>query len=534
MKGHRNPIVWLLASILAVMLILPACGSAGSGSGSGGTGGGNEAQTTQPPQQETAAQQANEPAPASEEPVEVTIMSHFLTPTPPQKDNPVEQEIERLTNTKLDIQWVSGNNYTDKFNVTIASGAIPDLIFVNDPFGSVFRTAAAQGAFWDVGPYIQDYPNLVEKIDPIAWELTKMDGKNYGIPRPRPAEADTFFILRKDWLDHVGLDVPTTSEELYHVLKAFTEQDPDGNGKHDTIGYAAYVNPTDMGSLGRMEQIFTKANGEWKLQDDGQLVYTALLPEMREALEFMNRLYAEKLIPVDFASIKLSQTKEMFQAGQAGMINEKAGAMQQYYDSLVKLDPDFDFMSLMPVTSINGYNPKGPGFAAMNAIPKSVPEDKMKRILAMINRWMDDDVFILHKQGIEGVHHRVENGEVIIDTEKMRADSVESYNQIVYVANPYDSSVKPTFPEEVQTLYAEIQDERAKTSVADVSIGLYSETAITYLPELQKKIQDLKTKVIMGREPLEAWDQFVAGLKEDPNMVKMTEEINAAYQSRQQ
>src|SRR5690606_7944893 len=106
----------------------------------------------------------------------------------------------------------------------------------------------------------------------------------------------------------------------------------------------------------------------------------------------------------------------------------------------------------------------------------------------------EDDVFTLHKQGIEVIHHKVENGEVVIDTEKMKADGIEGYNQVVYVANPYDSSVKPTFPEEVQKLYAEIQDERAKSSTADVSLGLHSETGITYLPELKKKVQDMKTK----------------------------------------
>lgn len=518
LKGKRQKAAWIAGTLFA-MTVVSACGGGQAGPAGPAEGG------SQPEGGSAAPVQQNEG------PTTISIMSHFLTPTPPQKDNPVELEIERLTNTKLEIQWVSGNNYTDKFNVTIASGAIPDLIFVNDPFGSVFRTAAAQGAFWDVGPYIKDYPNLSEKIAPIAWELTKIDGKNYGIPRPRPSEADTFFILRKDWLDNVGLPMPTTSDELYEVMKAFTHNDPDGNGKHDTVGFAGQVNPTDMGTLGHFESIFTGAFGEWKLEND-QLVFTALLPEMRDALVYLSNAYKDGLLPVDLASLKLSQTKEMFQAGKAGVANDKAGAMQAVYDSLSKIDPDFDMMNLVPVTSINGFNPKGPGFAAMNAIPKSVPEEKMKKILAMIDTWMNDEVFVLHKQGIEGIHHTVENGEAVINTEKMEADAVGSYNQIVYVADEYDSSVKPVFPDEVNELYAQIQDERAKTSVADVSIGLYSETALTYLPELRKQLQDMKTKVIIGREPIEAWDALVASLSDDPSLKQMTAEMNAAYQAR--
>jgi len=467
----------------------------------------------------------------SEEPTEIRIMSHFFNPTPPSDDSEVKQEIEKATNTKLNIEWVSANNYADKLNVMLASGDLPDLVLIPDPFHPVFRKAAEQGAFWDVSPFIDEYPNLKSKIDQIAWDLTTINGANYGIPRPRPSEGDTFFVLRKDWLENVGLDIPTTSDELYEVMKAFTHNDPDQNGKDDTIGFAGQINPTDMGSLGNFEGIFTGANGEWK-EVDGELVYTALLPEMKESLEFLTKAYNDGLIPADFASLQVSQVKEMFQGSKAGMMSEKSGAFQENYDALSKIVPDFDFLNLYPLTHINNYNPKGPGFSGMNAIPKSVPEEKVKKILAMMDRWVQDDVFNLHKQGIEGIHHKVENGEVVIDTEKMVQDAVADFNQIVYVSDPYASTVKPTFPEEAQKLYAEIQDERVNTSVANVSLGLYSETAQTYLPELQKKTMDLKTKIILGRESIDAWDDYVENLQKDQNFIEMTEEMNEAYKAR--
>jgi len=464
-------------------------------------------------------------------PTKIRIMSHFFNPTPPSDDNAVKKEIEKATNTKLNIEWVSANNYTDKLNVMLASGDLPDLLLVPDPFNPVFRKAAEQGAFWDVSPFIDDFPNLSKTIDPIAWDLTKMNGGNFGIPRPRPSEGEAFFVLRKDWLDNVGLDIPKTSDELYEVMKAFTYGDPDQNGKDDTIGIAGQIDPTGMASLANFEGIFTGATGDWK-DVNGKLVHTATLPEMKDALEFLARAYKEKLIPEDFASLQLSQVKEMFQANKAGMISEKTGAMQENYDPLSKIVKDFDFMNLYPLTSINDYNPKGPGFSGINAIPKSVPEEKLKKILAMLDRWVQDDVFPLHSQGIEGVHHKVENGEVVVDTEKLIQEGVTDFNQILYVSDPYASTVKPVFPEEVQTFYAEVQDERANTSVADVSIGLYSETGQTYLPELTKKIMDLKTKIILGREPLSTWDQFVTELKADQNFIKLSEEINQSYKER--
>lgn len=499
---------------LALSSSLAACGGSSAAPSAGGQQGGEK----------------------TEPPFEVSVMVHFLNPQPASDDNPVKRAIEKATNTKLNIQWVSGNNYTDKLNVTLASGDMPDIVFINDPFSPVFRNMAAQGAFWDVGPFIKDYPNLVNGISQTAWDLSKMaDGKNYGIPRPRPSEADSFFIIRKDWLDALGLQVPTTAEELYQVMKAFTEQDPDKNGKDDTVGYAAYLDPANlagpMGSLGQFESSFTGVNGKWKYVD-GQMVYTALLPEMKQAIEYYTRAYGEKLLPADFASLKLSQIRDMAKANKVGIFSEKAGALAEYHDQLKKIIPDLSYMDFIPVTNINGYNPKGPGFAGMISIPKKVPEEKMKRILKMVDTWMQPEVFDLQQYGIEGVHHTVKDGQKVVDTEKMTADSVGDFNQIVYVADPYASSTKNFFPQEANDLYKKIQDERAKTSVADIAYGLFSPTAQKLMPELEKKASDLKTKIILGREPISAWDSFVEGLKKDPELAKMSQELTEAYQKR--
>ncbi|MBD8067841.1 extracellular solute-binding protein [Bacillus sp. PS06] len=461
----------------------------------------------------------------------IRIMSHFFNPTPPSKDNEVEQKIEEATGVNLNIEWVSANNYAERFNVLLASQDMPDLMLVPDPFSPTFRKAAEQGAFWDVSPYIDQFPNLKNGIADIAWELTSINGKSYSIPRPRPVEGEAFFVIRKDWLDNLGLEVPTTSDELLEVMRAFTEDDPDGNGQNDTIGFTGYVNDEDLGAFGIFVSSFTGVNGEWK-EENGELIHTAFLPETRQGLEYVADAYEKGYITEDFASLQVSQAKEMFMAGKAGIISEKAGTAREYYDALSANNPDIEFVDFYPLTSINGYNPKGAGFAGTNAIPKSVPEEKMLKILGMINDWMEEDVFVYHKQGIEGVHHTVENGEVVIDTDQMVKDAIGDYNQIVNVADPTVYEFPPNFPEEADKLYTEITAERAKTSVANIGLGLYSETGVTYLPELRKKIQDLNTKIILGTEDITAWDKLVEELKNDGNMQKLIEEINEAYKSR--
>lgn len=492
---------------------------------------------------------ANNTAPAAdtsvkgqtEAPLEVSIMT--ITPSTPtaSDDNVIKRAIEKATNSKMTIRWTSNNVYSDKLNIALASGDIADLTMINNPFSSNFRSMVAQGAFWDITPYIKDYPNFQKGVSPIAWESTKMaDGKNYGIPRGRDENDESFFIIRKDWLDNVGLKPPTTTDELYEVMKAFKEKDPDKNGKNDTTALAAYIPSDDTTTgggigpvLGMIESSFTGVTGSWKLVNN-KLVYTSLLPEVRKSLEYNAKAFQEKLMPEDLLSLKITQVRDLFKTNKAGIIVDKSGTASRVYTTdLKKVVPDFKDTEFYPLTSINGYTPKSTGFNGILAIPKSAPEAKMKRILKLINDWMNTDVSAIQRFGFEGVHHQVINGVKVQIPDKLNADNASDFNQIVNLIDPSLDPI-PTTPEgkASQELYDKVKQERSKVSIGDISTGLNSPTAQKVLPDLEKKIQDLKAKIIYGREPITAWDDFVAKMKADPNVIKMSEEMTQAYLKR--
>lgn len=491
-----------------------------------------------------ASQQPKAQSAQSEEagPLELSIMTITPSSPPAADDNVIKRAIEKATNSKMNIQWVSNNIYKDKLNLTLASGQIPDLTFISDPFSSSFRSLVNQGVFWDISPYIKDYPNLQKGIPSIAWELTKLDdGKNYGIPRARDENDESFFIIRKDWLDKLGLKPPTTTDELYQVMKAFVEQDPDGNGKQDTVALAASITPDDASNwggvgpvLGTIESAFTGVNGKWKLDGD-KLVYTALLPEVRQALEYNAKAYKEKLLPEDLLSLKTTQIRDLFKGNKAGIVVDKTGTGNRVYTTdLRKLVPEFSDTQFYPLTSINGYTPKGTGFNGILAIPKSVPEPKMKRILKLIDQWTAPEVSAIQRFGFEGVHYTLENGVKIVNFDKLNADNASDFNQIVNSIDPSLDQTPPTPDMKAADDQRKVvQAERAKVSKADISVGLNSPTALKISPQLDKQIQDLKSKIIIGREPITAWDDFVAKLKTNPDFVKMTEEMTEAYHKRE-
>jgi putative aldouronate transport system substrate-binding protein len=508
MKTMKKTAALALVSAVSFVMLLSACSN-----GSGTSAGGSKASAD----------------PKSDKPLDVSIMTMYYTPEPPGPDNVIVKEIEKRTNTHLKITWVSPNNYADKVNVTLASGDIPDLMLVDNPFSSQVRTMVAQGAFWDLTPYIKDYPNLM-KFPAETWNNTKQaDGKNYGIPRVRPVEGGGFIYLRKDWLDNLKLDVPKTTDELYNVLKAFVEKDPDGNGKADTIGLAGFVYQSSMAYFAQLQNSFTKTNGDWKLVD-GKLVNVNLLPEVKDALVWLNRAYKEKLIPEDFAVLKNTQAKDMLKAGRAGGFQDTVEAAWEPTEELRKTNPKADFL---PLVSLNGYVNRDSGFFGMFVIPKTVPEAKMKQLLKLMDYGASDEGSDLANYGFKDVHYTEKDG-LKISTEQAKKDIVaqQALGQIFLKYDKYLRAWRAGMPADVFERNKKIIDERAKISVPDPAVGLYSETNTKVGSELSKKIQDMKTKVIMGKEPMSAWDDFVAKLKTDPDMIKITNEMNDSYQKR--
>ncbi|MFC5451460.1 extracellular solute-binding protein [Paenibacillus aestuarii] len=494
-----------VASTLLVSSMLSACGGNQS-SPAGGSG-----------------------AADSGKPTEISIMTMYYTPEPPGPDNVVVKEIEKRTNTKLKITWVSPNNYADKINVTLASGDIPDLILLDDPFTAQVRGLVAQGAFWELTPMLKDYPNLMQ-YPKESWENTKQaDGKTYGIPRARPTDGGGFPYLRKDWLDTLHLDIPKTTDELYTVLKAFVEKDPDGNGKNDTIGYIGFVDQNGMSYMGQLQNSFTKVNGDWKLVD-GKLVNVNVLPEVKEALTWMNRAYQEKLIPEDIAVLKNTQAKDLLKANRGGGFQDTAEAAWEPTEELRKTNPKADFI---PLVSLNGYSNKDSGFFGMYAIPKSVPEAKVKQLLKFMDYGATQEGYDLASFGLKDVHYTEKDG-IKTPTEQAKKDIVaqQAFGQIFLKYDQYLRAYRSGMPNDVLERNKKIIDEKAKISTGDPAIGLNSDTNQKVGTELKKKIQDMKTKVIMGKESLSAWDSYVAKLKADPDLIKITEEMNAAYQKR--
>jgi putative aldouronate transport system substrate-binding protein len=226
------------------------------------------------------------------------------------KDDKVVDFLNDKFNMDLTLNYVPSPNQNEvytKLNSMIASNDIPDIMEarIDDLGGQVYRNLAKSGQLIDVEKFIKEredrYPNLFERIsDPDADSYRAEDGKLYALPRLF-GMWDHAWYIRKDWLDELGLDMPTTLAELHEVLKVFVEKDPEGKKNVGlTLSNAWWLNHVYAGFTGGFN---------WT-QQDGKYVYNYNRPEIKEAINYVHGLYAENLLDKEFFTrISPSATK---------------------------------------------------------------------------------------------------------------------------------------------------------------------------------------------------------------------------------
>ncbi|WP_042462367.1 extracellular solute-binding protein [Neobacillus dielmonensis] len=456
----------------------------------------------------------------------ITIMTTAFSTTPITDNSPALQALEKYTGADITVNYVMNSVYNDKLNVTLASGNLPKVIMIPDKLPS-FVSAVRNDAFWDLTKYLKDYPNL-SKANKITLENSAIDGKIYGIYRARPL-GRTGIYFRKDWLDKLGLEQPKTIDDFYNVLKAFTNDDPDGNGKDDTYGMviSKYTGPFDV------MQTWFGAPNKWGLTKDGKLQPDFMTKEYMDALKFFKKLYDEKLINQDFAVMDSGKWDVPFQNGQAGLIVNVLDQAHRNQTAMEKIDPKLkDVVDVMgAVEGPEGlHNLPTAGYSGMLAIPKSSvkTEKELKQVLSFLDKLNNEPAQTIAYAGVEGRHYKMENGKftpLVTSTDPLFAE-FQDLNQFI-----------PGIPEEnfkhadytpLQVKEKEIIKDNEKIVVANPAASLLSEVYAQKGQQLDNIINDARIKYIVGQIDEQGFKDAIK-LWKSSGGDDYTDEINKLY-----
>ena len=223
--------------------------------------------------------------------------------------------------------WIvkGGDEYTQKVNVTIANGELPDVMYVNKTQVQQMQEAGLLMDMTDIfDQYATDFTKEVMNQEGNSPFLpATAGGRLYGIPITNGSvDGVDVMWIRKDWLDKLGLEAPETVNELKNVVEQFTIGDPDGNGENDTYGIGVAGSPNLFsGNYGSLKGFFDAYNAHPTIwyEKDGQLVYGGIQNECKDALSAINEMYENGWINPEFGVMDSTKAGEAAASGKCGI-----------------------------------------------------------------------------------------------------------------------------------------------------------------------------------------------------------------------
>lgn len=459
-----------------------------------------------------------------EPPLKLTFMTQTTSGDPVKSDSEAMKIVEEYTNVKLNIIWVPSSSYSDKMNITLASGELPMVMYAGSKTSSIIN-AARSGAFWEIGPYLKNYTNL-SKANPDILNNLSIDGKIYSLYRYR-ALGRNGVVYRKDWADAIGMkNPPSTIDEFYNMLKDFTTKDPDKNGKDDTYGM---VLTSNQGPFDQISIWFGAPNG-WGLDKSGKLVPAHLTDEYFNTMKFFKKLYDEKLINQDFPVVNASKWNDAVVQGKGGCIVDTLDRSNLLSQDIAKANPKAVIDVFGTIKGVNGEKllPFGGGYAGFFVFPKQAIKDEatLKRVLSFMDKIGDKKPMDTMRYGVEGRHWKLtSDGKMdVFNDPNIPKNEYQDFNQLL----TYIGDQTPQKQNELQSKVSKLQTDDEKFVVNNPAMPYSSNTYSTKGAQLDNIIQDAKTQYIVGKIDEAGWKAAVDLWKKSggDDYIK---EINAEY-----
>lgn len=328
MKRRKSMLSVILATAM-MCTVFTGCGQDAGNSGSpvgesresqaaeseeGQEPGADEGQDTVQAGEESSADAAGEEAGEfgriSEETITLTLAARYVAGeyTTDFASTDQFQEYEKRLGIRFDVSAYDLEQWPSKLTLMMASDEMPDIIAYANMTCIDVEKYGKDGYLLDFSQYLDIMPNLkkrMEEYPEYAAAITNENGNIYAFSTLTASSEYSMvrpIFMSKKWLDNLNLEEPKTLEDFYNVLKAFKEQDANGNGDPTDeipMGRADTAFWTDMpilwsfGIYGRSEAFYLVP------QDDNKIVLGDTTENYKEYLRFMHKLYEEELMNVD-------------------------------------------------------------------------------------------------------------------------------------------------------------------------------------------------------------------------------------------
>ena len=447
-----------------------------------------------------------------------------------QGETPYEEELKKRTGVTVKYQHPAAGNVQESFNILISSGDLPDLIYYPWEEGYPGGTTKAisdgqiQPLTDKMEKYAPAYKKYLDEHEDIDRAVRTDNGDYPGFASISGDDilcTSAGLMIRKDWLDELGLAEPETMDEIYIALKAMKEKK---NVELPYSGdlYQAAIWGIFSSAYGIMPELYVDGN---------QVVYGAAKPGYKEFLSTMKKWYDEGLIDNSFTTLDSKTINSNMINGFAAMTNGAGGSgLGVYLQTARQNNPNYDLAALKSPVLNKGDKPMC-GHYARKVTGHYMAITKACKNVEAAMKYLDynytDEGHMLTAFGIEGVSYNMVDGEPVYTDFIM--NNPEGKNVSTMMA-PYmlSSSVGGGFVADERYIMQYYKLEQQKDALKKWS---YSDAEAHSMPllnvpeeessEISRILADMRTlsqsmtmKFIMGTEPLENFDSFVQSMKE--------------------
>lgn len=385
---------------------MTACSGTSTDNGSKANSNTDTTTTNDAGSEDQSAKSEEDPFLTGEKP-ELNILTYYTSFN--MEEQPSYKVAEELTGYKINWFNLPQDNSDEKLLLEIAGGTSYDLV-MRLGYG-LANQLYIQNALLDLKPYLDKYgENIYAAIPEMALDaVTGKDGMIYAIPQttfddPAPG-VDPYGALKAgigfntSYLEELGMEIPTTLDEFYNVLKAYTDKTGKPALTQTATGWNTYI-----------ISAFGMGAPSW-YEVDGEYIHRIRHPGMVEYLAFMQKLYKEGLLDNDFPVNTAQSAMEKFTNGTtiaypiffSGIDNIYSAFEAAGIDAKVKvatyLAPDAD---TAPVLYINQ------GIVYTHFIPKTAKNPE--HAIIWLNMLSDPETFKTIYIGKEGVSYEVKDG----------------------------------------------------------------------------------------------------------------------------
>lgn len=531
MKKRRKKIAALgLAGIMTAGM-LAGCGSTGNDEQQS-----QSAENAQSTSQESASS-AESSEDVDEEPIEIEWLLYdcYAQPDP---ESEIVKNVEERFNVKFKFWFVDDQKWEEVLGARLASGEMPDIMRIKNT--SNIPLYVKQGILAPITDEIKaKIPETMKVLDQLDADGTGFidtyyEGQQYALKNPTvTGEYPTNLVWRKDWLTTLGLEMPSTIEELETVLYAVRDNDPDGNGAKDTYGLSNTALNAVFGAYGAIPMKEFRGTGAQSLfytMKDGKIAFACIQPEMKEALTKLQEWYKEGFIDPEFVTGEntggywaVSQAFNNDKLAVTGMImgnhwipaESESIAAGPCYTEFEALHPDMVWAETVDMgPAIVGPDGKS-GTHCWGVFSNSgygittqcVNDPRKLEAVCTIMEVMttDNDLYRMCRDGIEGVDWEYDDeGMTQGIGEWTPADNNKKGKQVFSNAGCNYEMLKAAY----RPFLMDFFEKYKTTGYSDILVPT-TDAANEYLTDLKTFTLDAYIKFITGEESIDKFDDFV-------------------------